>query len=327
VLGIDSLDLWSISGAHRCEYSTRYEGNRIGPARVYPSMPLTLDDYLREHDGVITLAHAHGAGLSHDAVNRLVRAGRWRRCAPGVFFAEHHRFDDAARVRVAVWSYGLEAVASGLAAAWWLDLTKFAPEVVEVTVPRDRRLVRRPGTRLRRRDLESKDVIECRGLRVTACDLTVIEAASRIGGGVAVLDSALQRRQSDLPHLWRTHLRNKGRHGAPRARRMLQAASSGARSEAERLFGQLLERAGITGWKANYPVAGYDVDYAFPGPKVAVEIDGLAYHSDAETFNRDRKRQNAIALAGWQVLRFTWLDLTEHPDRVIATVRRAISGV
>lgn len=290
-------------------------------------MSPVLDEYLREHDGVITLAHARDAGMSNDAVNRLVRAGRWRRCTPGVYFAEDHRFTDAARVRVGVWSYGSEATASGLTAAWWLDMTKFAPETVEVTVPRERRLAHRAGTRLRRRDLVGVDVVERRGLRVTAPDLTIVEAASRLGGGARVLDSALQRRQSELPRLWRAHLRNKGRHGAPRSRRLLRAASIGARSEAERMFAQLLDRAGITGWNANYGVAGYCVDFAFVGPKVAIEIDGLAFHSDADDFHRDRKRQNAIALAGWQVLRFTWLDLTEYPERVIAQVRRAICGV
>jgi very-short-patch-repair endonuclease len=265
--------------------------------------------------------------MSGSAVSRLVRARRWRRLTPGVFFAEHHRFTDAARVRVAVWSYGVEAAASGLAAAWWLDLTKFAPEIVEVTAPRDSRLVRRSGTRLRRRDLVSTDIVECRGLRITAPDLTIIEAASRKGGGARVLDSALQLERSELPRLWQAHLRNKGRHGAPRARQLLQAASAGARSEAERLFARLMDRAGIKGWIANYPVVGYKVDFAFVGPKVAVEIDGLAFHSEADDFHRDRKRQNAITLAGWQVLRFTWLDLTEYPDRVVATVRRAICGV
>jgi hypothetical protein len=255
-------------------------------------VPTTLDDYFRENDGVITLAHARKTGMSNDAVNRLVRAGRWRRMTPGVFLAEHHRLTDAARIRVAVWSYGLEAGACGLAAAWWLDLTTFAPDIVEVTVPRDRRLVHRAGTRLRRRDLMHPDVIERRGLRVTAADLTIIEAASRPGGGARVLDSALQRRRSELPQLWRAHLRNKGRHGAPRARRLLQAASTGARSEAERLFVELMRRAGITGWRANYPVAGYDVDFAFRGPRVVVEIDGLAFHSEADDFHRDRKRQN-----------------------------------
>ena len=57
--------------------------------------------------------------------------------APGVYFVDDRPFTDAARIRAAVWGYGVKAVASGLAAAWWHGLTKFAPDVVEVTVPRD----------------------------------------------------------------------------------------------------------------------------------------------------------------------------------------------
>lgn len=121
-------------------------------------------------------------------------------------------------------------------------------------------------------------------------------------------------------------MRNKGRYGSPAARRLLHAAEDGARSEAERLLIRLLKAAGITGWRANHPVAGYKVDVGFPGCKVAVETDGLAFHIDSDDFHNDRVRQNAISLAGWQVLRFTWLDLTEYPDRVIAEIRRATSA-
>jgi hypothetical protein len=28
---------------------------------------------------------------------------------------------------------------------------------------------------------------------------------------------------------------------------------------------------------------------------------------------------------GWQILRFTWLDLTQYPDRVIAEIKRALA--
>jgi len=31
-------------------------------------------------------------------------------------------------------------------------------------------------------------------------------------------------------------------------------------------------------------------------------------------------------LLGWQVLRFTWLDLTEYPQRVLAVIRSATSA-
>jgi very-short-patch-repair endonuclease len=282
-----------------------------------------LDEYLRQQDGVLTHAQALRAGLSQDAVDRRVRSGHWRRCTRGVYFADDRPFTDGARVRAAVWGYGADAAASGLAAAWWHGITKFAPDIVEVTVPRDARLRRQPGTRLRRRDLRRADVVERKGLRVTEPALTVVEAAARRGGGAKLMDAALQR-HVELRQLWRAHLRNKGRHGSPAARRLLQAASDGARSEAERLLIRLLKEAGITGWRTNYPVGGYKVDVAFPTQQVAIETDGWAFHSDQDAFQQDRQRQNNIALLGWQILRFTWLDLTEYPQRVIAEIKYAI---
>ncbi|WP_099038486.1 type IV toxin-antitoxin system AbiEi family antitoxin domain-containing protein [Mycobacterium neglectum] len=282
-----------------------------------------LEDYLRDQDGIITLAQARAAGLSHDAVNRRVRSGAWLRCTPGVFFADDRPFTDAARVRAAVWSCGPLATASGLAAAWWHGISRFAPEVVEVTVPRISNHRRRYGVRTRRRDLSPKEIVERNGLRVTTLPLTVIEAAVRQRGGAELMDGALQR-QVELTQLWRAHLRNKGRHGAPAARLLLQAAEDGARSEAERILVKLLRDAGFTGWQTNYPVSGYKVDVGFVKEKVAIEADGWAFHSDQEVFQTDRKRQNAIALNGWQVLRFTWLDLTQHPQRVIAEIARAL---
>lgn len=285
-----------------------------------------LDDFLRLHDGVLTLSHARLAGLSQDAINRRVRSGRWIRCSRGVYFVNDRPFTDAARVRAAVWGSGADAAASGLAAAWWHGMTKYPPKLVEVTVPRAAERPKRDGIRTRRRDLTPADVLELRGLRVTEFAFTVVEAAARRGGGVEILDGALQR-HTTLLALWRAHLRNKGRHGSPRARLMLQAADDGTRSAAERLLAKLLTAAGITGWVANLSVGGYAVDFGFPASKVALEADGFAFHSDQAAFQRDRKRQNHLILLGWQVLRFTWLDLTECPERVVAEIRRATCAV
>jgi very-short-patch-repair endonuclease len=284
-----------------------------------------IDDLLRRHDGVITLAQANEAGLTEQAVRRRVRAGRWRRCSPGVFFVDDREFTDAARVRAAVWGYGHSACASGLAAAWWLELTRFPPDTVEVTVPRNSHGRRHDGSRVRRRDLTPVDVVEHRSLRVTALPLTAIEAAVRRGGGPKLMDEALQR-HTELRQLWGTHLRNTGRHGSPAARRLLQAADDGTKSTAERLFTRLLKTSGICGWTANQTVLGYEVDVLFRAANVVVEVDGFAFHTGPDSFERDRRKQNALVLAGYQVLRFTWLDLTEYPERVIALVQRAISA-
>ena len=109
-------------------------------------------------------------------------------------------------------------------------------------------------------------------MRVTSLSLTVVEAAAQRGGGAKLLDTALQQRHVDLPSLWSTHLRNKGRTGAPRSRLLLQAAAGGAHSVAERILHQLLRDAGIGGWKANHRVGGYRVDVGFPAQKVAIEV-------------------------------------------------------
>lgn len=284
-----------------------------------------LNDCLRRQDGVLTLADARRCGIDRHAVHRRVRAGNWRQCARGVYFVDDRPFTDAARVRAAVWSFGARAAGSGLAAAFWLGLTRFPPDIVEVTVPRDSNGRKRAGSRVRRRDLAAADVVERRGLRVTALPLTVVEAAVRQRGGAKLMDSALQR-DVGLRELWAAHLRNKGRYGSPASRLLLQAASDGARSVAERLLVKLLRDAGITGWQTNYPVGGYKVDVGFPGPKVAIEVDGFAFHSGPVEFQVDRERQNNIALLGWQVLRFTWLDLTEYPQRVLAVIRSATSA-
>lgn len=284
-----------------------------------------LNEHLRRHDGVLTLADARRCGIDRHAVHRRVRAGHWRQCGRGVYFVDDRPFTDAARVRAAVWSYGERAAASGLAAAFWLDLTRFPPAIVEVTVPRDSNGRKRAGSRVRRRDLAAADVVERRGLRVTAFPLTVVEASVRERGGAKLMDSALQR-DVTLREMWAAHLRNKGRYGSPASRLLLQAASDGARSSAERLLVTLLRDSGITGWQTNYPVGGYKVDVGFPGAKVAIEVDGFAFHSGPVEFQIDRERQNNIALLGWQVLRFTWLDLTEYPQRVLAVIRSATSA-
>jgi very-short-patch-repair endonuclease len=73
-----------------------------------------------------------------------------------------------------------------------------------------------------------------------------------------------------------------------------------------------------------HPVGPYRIDLAFPSAKVAVEVDGWAWHIDAERFRNDRRKGNALVGAGWDLLRFTWHDLTQEPARVVAEIRRAL---
>jgi very-short-patch-repair endonuclease len=57
---------------------------------------------------------------------------------------------------------------------------------------------------------------------------------------------------------------------------------------------------------------------------VVIELDGCAFHTTSDRFERDRYRQNRLTEGGWTVLRFTWRDLTRRPVYVAATVRRVV---
>jgi very-short-patch-repair endonuclease len=68
------------------------------------------------------------------------------------------------------------------------------------------------------------------------------------------------------------------------------------------------------------------LDITFSRQRIAIEIDGRAWHVAPDRFHRDRRRQNALVLAGWTVLRFTWRDLAQRPEQVIAEIRAALAS-
>lgn len=278
---------------------------------------------LREHDGVISLAEAVAAGVSERTVRRWVAEGRWQRLHPGIYLAEGRRLGPAAIVRAAWLWGGSSTLVSGPAAAWWYGLRDRLDGPVTLTVRRAGRARGRPGVAIRRRDLDPRDRSSLRGIGLTALPLTVLETAIAVDDGPALLDRALQR-SVPFDLVVDAYLRNIGARGWTRARSLLTAAADGAASKAERRFIELLNAAGIGGWVLGLKVGPWTLDLAFPDARVAVEFDSWAWHSDHERFRRDRRKGNDVVLSGWTLLRVTWFDLVEAPDRVVAQIRHAL---
>ena len=146
---------------------------------------------------------------------------------------------------------------------------------------------------------------------------------------LTVLDRAIQRGWTSFGEQVQRVRAHAGRGGAPRLARLIQAAGGGARSAAERRMLTLLRDARLTGWVANAEIRdasgriGFG-DIVFGAARLVIEIDGFAFHSDPERFQRDRTRQNRLVGAGWTVLRFTWRDLPDRPGDVIRTIRATL---
>lgn len=62
------------------------------------------------------------------------------------------------------------------------------------------------------------------------------------------------------------------------------------------------------------PFATVHLDAALPELKIAIELDGAAFHGSAEARERDTRRDVALAAAGWVVLRFSYRRLTTDPE-------------
>jgi very-short-patch-repair endonuclease len=290
---------------------------------------VVIEELVNSLDGVVTLDEALRGGLTLRQVQHRVSTGRWIKLHPGVYLVGWGEPDQRASTRAAVAWAGTGAVASGLTAAWWWRLRDWAPAVAEVTVPRSRSRCCPPEVVARRRNLDPVNLVVVRGLPVTALPLTVLDAAAALGNdsGRPLVDRALQRRVS-FGELHAAYCRSFGRHGSPWLGRVLRQAADGACSQAERVMHRLLREARIDGWVTNHLVVlsgiEYWIDVAFVDRRLAVEVDGWAWHSDLDRFAHDRRRQNALVLAGWTVLRFTWHDLMSLPDVVVAQIRMAL---
>ncbi len=72
------------------------------------------------------------------------------------------------------------------------------------------------------------------------------------------------------------------------------------------------------------------LDAAWPAVKLAVELDGAAFHGSRRAREQDLARDVALAALGWVVLRFSYRRLTRYPEACqaqIAAVYRQRLGV
>jgi very-short-patch-repair endonuclease len=242
-----------------------------------------------------------------------------------VFLVAGHPETDAVRVRAAGLWMGERGVVSGPAAAWWHGMLPTAPRTVELTVPRGCSPRPQPPVRLRHRTLPTTDRVKIRGLWLTDKPLTALEAATAVPEGSVFLDRALQRHVR-FSRVYRAYCRNLGAHGSARAGALLVAAADRADSAAERRAVAILREAGITGWVLGHPFGRFLIDIAFPAAMVAVEVDGWAWHMDVDRFRADRHKGNALTRGRWELLRFTWHDLTNRPEYVIAEIRASLAA-
>lgn len=252
-------------------------------------------------------------GISASAIDRRVRSGHLHPKHRGVYAVGHILPTTESAWWSALLAYGDDAVLSHYtaAAAWRLRKPGGA---VHITCPRTG-VDSVPGVRAHRsRCLLEHERTELRGMPITTPARTVLDLAPRLSDRrlEQLLDRGEHDRILDLRDLRRVLADHPRRAGAPRLRRILEAyVPTVTRSELEEAFLDLCDAHAIPRPLVNTVVAGFEVDAYWPHARLAVELDGYAYHRSPAAFERDRARDAALAVAGQRVLRLTWRQVTE----------------
>ena len=272
------------------------------------------------------------AGLSRRRLDRLVRDGGLRLLTPHLITnVDQPRPGEPLRAAVVA----LQGTASHEDAAllWGMELA-VTPQGRSVTVERNRSRAAHSGTTVHRSNLRAGEREERVGIWRTSALRTVLDLCRSLPlhEAVAVTDSALRRALVTVEELTGALCELPAGAGRDRVARVLTMVDLQCGSVLESLARVLLIQAGLAPEQTQHVVrtaAGRwigRVDFAWPSVRLVVETDGFAFHADRATYRKDRRRGNALVLAGWRVLRFSWEDVVSQPEQVVAAVRALLAA-
>jgi very-short-patch-repair endonuclease len=67
------------------------------------------------------------------------------------------------------------------------------------------------------------------------------------------------------------------------------------------------------------------VDALWASERLIVELDGYDNHSTRGQMERDRQKELELRAAGFLVIRYTWQQVMQRPDLVVADLRAALA--
>jgi very-short-patch-repair endonuclease len=259
--------------------------------------------------------------VDRKTVARWVEAGHLRRLHPGVYAVPDAAANWRARLEAAV--HATDGVVSHRSALALWDLAP-AGGPVHVTVEHTRSGRGSAGVVLHRtRDL--RDTIRrINGLPVSCVERAVVDSWGRPAGlsraDVRAAAIAAVRRRLCLPRQLSDEVeRRPCLAGRGALVHLIALLADGCQSELE-IWGclQVLRGPGMPPFvqQRRISVGGevFVLDAAYDEVKLAVEMDGAAWHGSREQRERDIRRDALLATVGWQTLRFGHRRLTAAPE-------------
>ncbi len=276
--------------------------------------------------GVITLEQLVALGLTPAGVRARVATGRLRHLHRGVYFVGPADVSIRGQWLAAVLACGEDALLCSIDAGALHDLLRPRRGPANVLVARGGGRGH-PGIRVHRSlDISDTDRSLVDGIPCTSVTRTLLGIAADAPGLLDIAcNQAATRSEVDQDEIEALLARLPGSRGARRLRIAAGLAEPDrSKSALERRFRALCRRAGLPAPAVNewMAIEGEEMqcDFVWHAPRVVVEVDGWRTHRSKQAFVNDRRRDQLLRLHGWQVVRFTWDDVTKRPSHVVAVV-------
>jgi very-short-patch-repair endonuclease len=248
----------------------------------------------------------------------------------GVYAVGRRRIDQRGVWLAAVLSCGPDAVLSHRSAAALWGIRPAGSGRVDVTVPR--RLRPRDGIRPHHGAVAEDEREMHARIPVTSVPRTLLDLATVLQPH-QLKRAAEQAQALELAaelSLVAVVQRHSGRHGARALREVGPIKAALPRSELERRFLAFIDDAGLPQPQVNrwLEIQGelIQADCVWPRQRLIVEIDSRAWHTTAEAFERDRRRDRRCLAAGWPVVRVTHRMLLDEKPQLEAELRALLTA-
>jgi very-short-patch-repair endonuclease len=280
----------------------------------------------RRQHAVVGMADLAAAGLGRHAIAHRTATGWLRPMFRGVYLVGPLEMP-LSRLMGAVLAAGTGAVLSHDSAAvlWSLRSDRRGP--IDVTVPA-RKIRGRPGIRVHRSQLHPRDATRKHGIPVTSPARTLLDLAATLPH--RDLDRAVEQaqvqRQASLHSLNEQFTRYPRHRGTAALTKAIRTDPKLTRSDLERLMLALIRASRLPTPSTNTTVCDWEVDLVWHARRLVVELDSYGFHSSRAAFERDRRKDQELQANGWRVIRFTWRQITDEPEAVIAALATALAS-
>jgi predicted transcriptional regulator of viral defense system len=303
-------------------------------ARRQEGVDQKVAELAAKQHGVVGLWQLVDLGLNQGLVEWRVDVGRMHRVHQGVYAVGHALLTPNGYRMAAVLACGPEAVLSHRSAAALWGLREDARSRIDVTAPGRRGRIpsgidaHRHGS-LTPVDRTSVDGIPCTSVSRTLLDLAAVVTYRELR--YAVKQSEVER-CFDLREMKELLDRSRGRRGVAWLRRAIalhEPREQLTRRELEARFLDLCRRLGLPLPEVNghLVIDGISMmpDFLWRDAGLIVEADSRRVHGTVTAFEEDRRRDQCLNAAGWTVIRCTWRQVLDEPERLGRTIHTLLS--